>query len=453
MSSDKSSLSPAEPPKDRAVGRRRKVFFAGVLLLMTYGLIEGAAAVVYTVRYGSLFSFAAVSERQDHVKLTAVGDPAGSGGTAAPKKGIFGARVIHPYAGFATEPWRLKNDPACNSNKYGFYGAEDWLARPEGSANVVVSGGSLANHCLCSSPTELVRQLKTLARFKDKKIRLIGLTAGGYKQPQQAMALSYYLSLGGRADLAIVVDGFNEALFGSEAAPSQSHPAYPENWHNQVSFLKDRKQAKALGAAMALDDLRRRVLGAMAAVDFSVLANVLWRFIDGRLEQEANRQRAVAVAAGDKSKKAPRTFATHGPLEQIKDPQGASVQIWVESLRQMALLANANRFPLVAFLQPNQYITGSKPLTVEEVRDFTIMRQAYTKPLNKGYQRLRLQAAKLKISGFAFKDLSNIFRDNRETLYVDSCCHINAHGCDLLFQSVGDLLRAGIPGDLSPPKP
>ncbi len=123
MSRDKSSVPPAEILETRSVGRGRRVFFAGVFLLMTYGLIEGAAAVVYWVRYGVPFSFSAVSERQDHVKLTAVGGSADPGEAATPKKGIFGARVIHPYAGFATEPWHLKDDPACNINKYGFYGA------------------------------------------------------------------------------------------------------------------------------------------------------------------------------------------------------------------------------------------------------------------------------------------------------------------------------------------
>ena len=453
MNIGKPSPAQARQRASRHGGRGRAAIFALLMVLMTYGLVEGIAAGFYWLRFGAPFSFSAVAERQRQVELTEVGDPsASSQRIKAPlsDKGIFGARVIHPYTGFASEPFRLKNDQGCNINKYGFYGTEGFLDRPPGSVNVVVSGGSFANHCLCSSPTELIHQLGTVPRFKDKKIRLIGLTAGGFKQPQQAMALNYFLSLGGHADLAILVDGFNEVLSRIAAGPGQPHPAYPEKWHMQVSFLNDRELARSLGAARVINDLRREVLRLLESLDFSVLADTLWRLADTRLEQEVNRQRAAAerAAARMAGKGAPPTFASHGPRLQITDPAAYSASLWASSLQQMALSANSNRFPLYAFLQPNQYLKGSKPLSAEEQRDFTVMRFVFSEPLNAGYERLRRLGAGLKVPGFTFTDLSNVYHDVGETLYVDSCCHVNRRGCDLLFQRVGEVLRKGNLGPL-----
>jgi hypothetical protein len=89
--------------------------------------------------------------------------------------------------------------------------------------------------------------LERLDRFRGKEIVILSLATGGYKQPQQLMALTYLLALGAHFDLVINVDGFNEvALPAAENVPQGYSPYYPRGWQLQVGPL-DMEQRKLVG--------------------------------------------------------------------------------------------------------------------------------------------------------------------------------------------------------------
>ena len=98
------------------------------------------------------------------------------------------------------------NDDQKNKQTYGFATAVTPLIKREpGKLNVVILGGSVAQsmgeaseaafHRICRVPPNVVT-----------------LGFAGYKQPQQLLAVNYFLSLGSEYDLVINVDGYNDIV-------------------------------------------------------------------------------------------------------------------------------------------------------------------------------------------------------------------------------------------------
>ena len=86
------------------------------------------------------------------------------------------------------------------------------------------------------------------------------------------------------------------------------------------------------------------------------------------------------------------------------------------------------------FLQPNQHVPDSKPLSEEERKKFyrpnreVIYRE--TLPLMAEF------GTRLREHGINYFDLTKIFENNPETLYRDECCHFNTRGNQLLVEQM-----------------
>src|SRR5260221_10370312 len=105
---------------------------------------------------------------------------------------------------------------------------------------VALMGGSVARQLTELGGAALVSELERVPRFKGKKVVLVGLNLGGFKQPQQLMTLSYLLTLGAEFDVVINVDGFNEvALHEAENGPKGVFPIFPRWWNRRVNDAGD----------------------------------------------------------------------------------------------------------------------------------------------------------------------------------------------------------------------
>ena len=58
-------------------------------------------------------------------------------------------------------------------------------------------------------------------------------------------------------------------------------------------------------------------------------------------------------------------------------------------------------------------------------------------PVEQGYAKLRTAGAALAAEGVAFHDLSGVFREVQEPVYIDDCCHLDRLGNRLLGEAVG----------------
>ena len=113
---------------------------------------------------------------------------------------------------------------------------------------------------------------------------------------------------------------------------------------------------------------------------------------------------------------------------------------WARSSLQMHQVCEANGIEYFHFLQPNQYVPGSKPLHAEEKRLAWSENSLYRKAVERGYPLLIAKGRELRERGVAYTDLSPIFRDNDSFLYLDICCHLNIVGNQLLGERIGQVI-------------
>jgi hypothetical protein len=91
--------------------------------------------------------------------------------------------------------------------------------------------------------------------------------------------------------------------------------------------------------------------------------------------------------------------------------------------------------PLYMFIQPNLHLDGAKPYSPEE--------EALRKngmDLGPWYALLDERVAALRAQGVVVRSLAHVFRSNPETLYVDSCCHVNDRGSAIMADVISGTL-------------
>ena len=118
------------------------------------------------------------------------------------------------------------------------------------------------------------------------------------------------------------------------------------------------------------------------------------------------------------------------------------VRLWAESSRQMQALCAARGIRYVHALQPNQYVPESKPMRPGERAHAVSAKSPFRVPVEEGYPLLRQFGLQLAAEGVAFHDLSRVFEDVDEPLYVDNCCHVSERGSQLLAQALAAAIIA-----------
>jgi hypothetical protein len=138
-----------------------------------------------------------------------------------------------------------------------------------------------------------------------------------------------------------------------------------------------------------------------------------------------------------------KSFAVTGPPYRFEESKAYRdlVQVWARASRQMSILCVENGIRYLHVLQPNQYDTGSKPLSEEEQRTAINPRQAYRYGVEAAYPMLREAGKAIAAAGVDFHDFSKVFIHHRETLYVDDCCHVGKEGYDIVARTLCSLLR------------
>lgn len=287
----------------------------------------------------------------------------------------------------------------------------------------------------------LPRVIEALRRdpaYAGKEFVVANLAVGGYKQPQQLMTLNYLLTLGFEFDVVINVDGFNEvALYPAESVARQVFPIYPRTWYATMNLAPDRELQRLQGVALFAAD--RVVSRAQAFSDsllrFSPTANLVWSLGHRR----RLREHGEALQAVREFQPAASPYSATGPrvsFQQEADLFGHLASIWSRSSLQMDQLCRANDIRYYHFLQPNQYAPNSKPLSGQERRDAFRNDHPYRNGAKKGYPLLVQEGKRLHQAGVRFVDLTGIFDDRAETLYIDDCCHFNEFGNELVAERV-----------------
>jgi hypothetical protein len=321
------------------------------------------------------------------------------------------------------------------------------LRFPHTVALVAVVGGSVADELVAMSGDVLRSGLAARGAFAGRRVELIDLALGGYKQPQQLLVLATMLSLGGQFDVVINLDGFNEIDLAADNLQDGVNPFYPYLWKLHARQAGNTAAAVHLTKASMVrarrEDLRRRF--ARWPVPHSAFLLTLWDLFDQRQEAALRAETLALRKAAAASAGSPQQT---GPSVRFSDDEEMYfdyAEVWARSSIQMALLCAGFGIRYFHFLQPNQYLPGSKQLTPDEMETGYDPGVAETKRIATAYPILRARGISLRNQGVDFFDLTMLFETEQRTVYSDTCCHLNQLGNDQLAgaiaQTVADHTR------------
>ncbi len=340
--------------------------------------------------------------------------------------------IVHPYFGYVVDP------RAPGINAFGFFRDPPLTTRTPDRLVVAVFGGSVADQVFALGRRALVERLEAAAPFRGRRVELVSLALGGYKQPQQLLVLAALLAFGAQFDVVVNLDGFNEVDGATDNVQDGVYPYFPHNWHLHARRALDRDALLLVARAEATRAERAalRAHFAVAPVRHSAFLLALWEALDRR---QLARLRADMLALDQHLAGGERPPQVSGPPLAFADAgalYAELVEVWARASHEMESLCRGRGIQYLHFLQPNQYLEGSKVLTAEErqvawnpdVADAGRVRDAY--PL------LIARGAELAGEGVDFHDLTAIFEHERGPIYVDPCCHFNERGAELVAEAI-----------------
>lgn len=359
---------------------------------------------------------------------------------------------IHPFLGFVEDPdvvtKRTRRGRAVRRSvtELGFSDHVVQAGRGPEVVEVVILGGSLANQVASQGGRRLAARIAEMPRARGRRVRIRNLATGGYKQPQQLYALSWYLLHGDRVDIAINLDGFNDLVLGyTENLQEGVFPFYPRGWRWRVGDLDDPNVSAAIAALVSARE-RRAALSARfrsSPLRWSRMASYLCIRADRVLE---SRETATERALRQTKSRRREGFAVTGPAFR-GDLDGylrRTVDLWARSSLQAAALCDGLGVEYFHFLQPNQHDPGGKAL---HPRETALMRRAnptIASLVERGYPLMSSAGAELRSQGILFFDLRRAFASVADPLYVDGCCHLGERGNELLAERIADALERSL---------
>lgn len=423
--------------------RRLAIVLVNILVFCAFA--EAVSLVVYYYQTGHLFylhdrtsqSFAYSERRQ----LTGDG--------------------LHPYFGPTHKtgiPFDIPQDlrdaasagtPSLATNNFGFVSAHDYPYVKSQSNEFIVGifGGSVGLWFCELGANQLVEDLKRHEFFRNRQLVPLCFSHEGYKQPQQLLVLSYFLSIGQQFDLAINIDGFNEVALGSLndrhgldiSMPSVMHLEPLVNLVDQATLTPDKIRSLA-----EIGRLKERLADLDARLRRNRLASV--HVVLARYRDKTSHDYEGEVAAFANLPSNPATESVIRATPRVKARTGAAVfedivANWVASSTLMNALLASRGAAYIHVLQPNQYFT-TRRFGDAEARIAFNNASPFKEGAENGYPVLvgESGAGALRRNGVAFVSAVHVFDGERERVYLDDCCHYTRRGNEVL----ADFIAASI---------
>lgn len=427
----------------------RSILFIAVTLLTYSLLFELVFYGIYRLTGNGRYSRMVISKKLAAVR--SIGSEEVLGVQAAQFQNqamVTQDTVLHPYVGYVYDP---QQNPEVN--KFGWLGDVPVKKNHKETFTIGMTGGSFAESIYSLSGETFKSELRRLnPGLAAVDIHLINFSAAGYKQPQQLLALTYLLSLGHHFDLVINIDGFNEVVLPYvENRQLKVNPFYPRLWN----FTASKSISKAALQKIAyIDSLRSERLRLAQFVDQSLLRHsvftlLLWQILDSsfvsRLASEnALLEKRLSVEDASYQRSGPEYGSDLSSSEYID----GLVNVWSMASAQMQKLSRENNFNYIHILQPNQYVRNSKQFSNEE-KNFALTNDSLRDPnfpfkeaVELGYSLLQEEGGSMAPERFF--DFTGIYRNLTQTVYIDTCCHVNKKGADYFAVQLAKLVEIGV---------
>ena len=425
----------------RQLSLTKKVLYSAVIVLVLAVIVELLASVAGAMVTGRRFSSARLQRQRDALVANA--------GRVAinPNAQWLQDEILHPYVGYTPVP----RGAGTSAGVAGPVAATPPTRGPD-RVTIAFVGGSFAVAFAEHGAPRLLARLSELPAFRGKTLVPLNLAVGGYKQPQQLMSVAYLLSLGGELDLLVNLDGFNDVvLHATENAPARVFPAFPRRWHRRVDGILHGGALRFMLLRVQLEQRRAALAQAFSASPWRYfnLPNLVYVVLDRDLERRVVDTDHDLLGVERATRSTPANgpqIAFTGETEMLAHLAG----LWQRSSRLLDRLARANGIRYYHFLQPNQYVPGSKPMGPAERASARIANHPYGRLVEAGYPMLQRAGRDLQAEGVRFVDLTGAFADHAEPLYVDACCHVSERGNAIVTDLIFDTIRRDLQRDPGP---
>ena len=429
-------------------GWRRQVARGGVLLVITVILAELVARILFKPLTGRPFDV----DELAHDRQARISDIQQRFQNRTDQEGLV---TWHPYLGYAgrpgAHPWGPDQAPF---NAFGML-STDGAAFPSRKSKDVfvigVLGGSVAEIFANTAAGYLQHALETTdPRFRNKQVVLVSLATGGYKEPQQLIHLEYALLSGFEFDAILNIDGFNDLALAVENVNHGINPLYPSGFHFSLMALAggsalDPDSVAKLAQMWALFRQELRVLSVVQGpvLRQSALANLITMLWSARNKSWIERLQYELAAT---SQQAMDPVSKGPPLPPRDNALAAAAEAWRTSSEMIDAICRDRGIPYVHVLQPNQYVTGSKPLSKTEKKVAVNPPNPWGEIARQGYHYLVSEGQQLKARGEPFYDLTMLFQNVKEDIYTDNCCHFGPRGNEILAGAIAHAITQQQPG-------
>jgi hypothetical protein len=349
--------------------------------------------------------------------------------------------LLHPYLGYVLNPaadepvWKADGLERPPINSFGLIaGRESLDRRMEGKLTVAIFGGSVAMHLAANHKDVLLNALKSATAPRDKEIEVVCYAIPGFKQPQQMASLAYFRSLGVEFDVVINLDGFNEvALHPAENAFKGVCHSFPRSWASRTATRIDPRLVFLFGQLAFIQEQRASLWRFLKRFPFNWIPQI---YLPVRMYESRLRSRKARVIKSIRQFRPPVEGNLNSALNASAPMAGQLADLWARSSRLMHDLCKSKGMLYLHFLQPNQYLPESKPLTPEEMATAFDPDHPYRPGVIEGYPLLKAAGQTLHQEGVAFTDLTMLFADCHETVYSDRCCHFNQRGNEIVAAAI-----------------
>ena len=395
---------------------RKKILYYGLMLLLTLLVLEGMAGRAYYAAFGQGYGGGARVFTSPNIS------------PITPRYANRYDEIRHPFYGFT------------DSSPGNVLSAMPPQLRQGDTVVIGLLGGSVAQSIAPFLQDALNRRFA--ANRLPRQPVVLNLAVSGAKQPQQALTIANTLLLGGEFDLIVNLDGVNEVINSGGLNPVNGiFPFLPLWWDKRAGLTREEILLAGQIGVLRREQGRRAAAGETSILRWSALFGLANHWRQERIAAQIirlNHELAAGAANYSLEKHGPRNWPASGALF----PEAA--RFWYRSSLMLARLAAVAGADYYHFLQPSQYVPDSKPLSPEELS------VAYTPDgINgsatiKGYPLLRQFSRELQSPGVNYFDLTGIFVDHPETLYIDDCCHLNDRGKELLAAAMAQRLEPAL---------
>lgn len=254
-------------------------------------------------------------------------------------------------------------------------------------------------------------------------VKVLNFAIGGSRQPQQFnMALHFIDDL----DVFVTIDGYNEVVFD----PGAHYPVdFPMSTNAYYFF--DAERVSAYEKLIRLRQIQHAVIDPLNSDSFFYGSTIY--FLLARNAEIFLTKTYLAARAEFFSLDNTKIIDPPSPPEKRSKEL---IQLWSKYARLQELSLKSFGKESVHVVQPNPSFVGSKIFTEEE-QSYLRQNSDYENALrHERYQNLIVAAAELNRQGIRIFDLTQIFKNVSSTVYIDSCCHLNQAGRDLLAQQM-----------------